>query len=234
MFIPVFGSNNIPLQIRILFLAFVSLMMLPIIKMTQTVPYDMMVFGGMLLSEFIIGLCIGFIGLLVTNAIYLAGLMIDMSVGFAMVNVVGVQDESEVPITANFFYILAMFIFLLLDFHHEVIKAIVKSYEMIPIGGLNFNFFVVSHFFGIMKESFEIGFQIAAPIILTILVLDIILGVLSKAMPGMNIFAIGLPGKITVGLLTLYLVMPYIQNIFVLLFQKMMEYMNQLMWILKG
>lgn len=234
MFLPVFGSNNIPLQIRVLFIAFVSLAMMQFVKVTTVVPQDMMVFGGFLLLEFLVGLSIGFIGLLITNGIYLAGLLIDMSVGFAMTNVVGVQDESEVPVTANFLYLLAMTIFLVLDFHHEIIKAIIKSYEMIPIGTFNFNFFVVNHFFAIAKETFEIGFQISAPILITIMVMDLILGILSKAMPGMNIFTIGMPFKILVGLITLYLIMPYIQNIFVMLFHKMIEYMNQLIFILKG
>ncbi len=234
MFLPVYGSNNIPIQARIIFISFLSLALMPIVNITTAVPQDILIFGGVLLSEFLIGLTLGFIGLLVTNAIYLAGLLIDMSVGFAMVNVIGVQDESEVAVTSNFMYILAMFIFLMLDFHHEIIKAIVKSFEMIPVGAFNFNFFVVNHFFVITKESFEIGFQIAAPILLTIMIMDLILGILSKAMPGMNIFMVGMPFKILVGLFTFYLILPYIQNVLVLLFQKMIEYMNQLIWIMKG
>lgn len=234
LFLPVFGANNIPTQIRILLIAFISLTLMPFVNIMSGEPFPMMIFGQLLIIEFVIGISIGFIGLLITNGIYLSGLLIDMSTGFAMVNVIGVQDESEVPITSNFVYILAMLIFLILDFHHEVIRAIVRSYEVLPIGVFNFNIFAINHFFAIAKESFEIGFRIAAPILLTILIIDIILGILSKAMPGMNIFMVGMPFKILVGLVTLYLILPYIQNIFVVMFQKMIEYMNQLFWILKG
>ena len=140
--------------------------------------------------------------------------LIDHKLGFSIVSVINPLDESQIPITSNVFYVFATLIFLQLNMHHELITALILSFSSIELGSF---FNVVQSFpmlVEIVQQSFIIGFQIAAPFVITVLIADIVLGLLSKAMPGMNIFDLGMPFKIFFGLLIFIILMPYLYEIF--------------------
>lgn len=212
---PFFGSRNYPTPLRIGLMVFLTILINPLISSTMV--YDISTFADFavkIINELFIGIFVGFILTLYWNFIYFAGDIIDRDIGFSMVNVVNPMDESQIPITANLFYIFATLIFIQLDFHHELITAMVVSFEKIPLG---FSFFSVTTFpilLDILKASFVIGFQIAAPFVITVLISNIILGLLAKAMPGMNVFILGMPFKIFFGFLLFIILMPFYYDIF--------------------
>ncbi|MBM7560600.1 flagellar biosynthetic protein FliR [Fusibacter tunisiensis] len=212
---PFFGSRNYPAPLRIGLMFFLAILINPLIS--STVVYDVSTFldlGAKIVSELMIGVFVGFVLTLYWNFIYFAGDIIDRDIGFSMVNVVNPMDESQIPITANLFYIFATLIFVQLDFHHELITAMTVSFERIPLG---FSFFSVTSFpilLDALRETFVIGFQIAAPFVITVLISNIILGLLAKAMPGMNVFILGMPFKIFFGFLLFIILMPFYYEIF--------------------
>lgn len=212
---PILGSRNYPIPMKIGLSFFTSLLIYPLIpRGVMFDPSTFWGFGALVVNELIIGLFIGIILTIYFNFIYLAGGLIDREIGFAMVNVVSPMDESEMPITSNIFYVFSTLIFFQLNLHHQLISALIYSFRDIPLGR---NFFSVNTFSILVEAlqySFVIGFRIAAPFVIIILISNIILGLLAKAMPGMNVFILGMPFKIFFGLLLFIVIMPYLYDLF--------------------
>ncbi len=212
---PIFGSRNFPVQLKIALTFFLSLIVYPLIQTTVRIdPTTFLDFGFYLINELIIGLFIGLILTVFFNFIYLAGGIIDREIGFAMVNVVSPMDESEMPISSNLFYVFCILIFLQLNLHHQLITGIVVSFSEIPIGSGFLSVNGTSVLLDVFVMSFIVGFKIASPFVIIILIANIILGLLAKAMPGMNVFILGLPFKIFFGLLLFIVIMPYFYQAF--------------------
>ncbi len=212
---PILGSRNYPIPMKIGLVFFTTMIVYPFVN--STVTYDVTNFLGfalLMINELLIGIFIGLLISVFFNFIYFAGDMIDHQLGYSIVSVINPMDESQIPITANVFYVFSTLIFLQLNLHHELITALVVSFSKIQLG----SFFNVAGSFPMMLDivvqSFIIGLQIAAPFMITVLIADIILGLLSKAMPGMNIFVLGMPFKIFFGLIMFIILMPYLYEIF--------------------
>lgn len=213
VFMPIFSTQGIPAQIKVIFLSMLSFAFMSsgIYDASYLPPggIDLLV---AILYEAINGMTIGFAVVAIMNGIYIAGQMIDMNMGFSMVNVMSATDEDSLPVTANFYYILVLITFLAINAHHMLIDAIALSLSKQPLGALGFNLIHVKSYTELIVLTFEIGFRLAMPVLITVLVSDIVLGLLSKAMPGMNIFVVGMPFKILIGLFTLVLVFPAMKD----------------------
>ncbi|RKD27771.1 flagellar biosynthetic protein FliR [Caminicella sporogenes] len=212
---PLFGSNNIPNTVKIGFSLFFTYIVFPLIDFpNELVINNFTVLFIYLVLEFLNGLMFGFISLLILNSIYVAGMIVDRNIGFSIVNVISPQDESEMPVSANLYYTIAILIFLLTDSHHILIKALIQSFRTIPIGYRFYDLLLISKVTQLMRTSFIIGFKIAAPIIVTIFITNVLLGILSRSIPQMNVFIVGMPLKIFIGLLTIYIALPLYFKIF--------------------
>lgn len=227
---PVFGSKNIPIPLKIGLAGFLTLIAFPIVTYSDKLSiiniYQLLYY---VLFEFFIGLIFGFVSLLILNSIYIAGVMIDRNIGFSIVSVMSPQDEAEIPITANFFYIIALLVFLTTDLHHTLIKAVLYSFEKIPLGYENINLLFIDKVVEIIKISFVLGFKMAAPIVITIFITNILLGILSRAMPQMNVFMVGMPLKVFIGLITILIVLPLYWGIFKNIFAIMFDYIRDIL-----
>ncbi len=230
--IPFFGASNIPMQVRVALIAMLTVLVYPVSSITNVA--GIMTLWDLffhILIETGIGLSISIAMAIVYNAIYLAGIVIDTSIGFSMVNVISATDETEMPLTANIFYILATLVFLVTNAHHRVLEAVWQCFRTVPLAGGILNLGVIDVFNVIFVQSFVIGIKIAAPFLLTILISDVIMGLLSKAMPGFNVFMVGMPAKAVIGFYLFYLLMPYIAQIVAYLNELMIQYMHEIIQV---
>lgn len=223
---PIFGRNNLPAIFKIgfsFFLAviFVNVNDIPTVSMSSNIT----LYALYIIKELIVGLVIGYATYVIMSAIYLAGQMIDMQVGFGSVNVLDATSNIQVPLTSNFYYMYIILIFLTLNGHFYIIQALFRSFEVIPIDAMGFNMDFTSEVIGIMQEMFEIALRIAAPIIATIFVADVVLGVLSRTIPQMNVFQLGMPLKVIIGLAVIMVTFVYANGITESITEIMNEYM---------
>ena len=178
---------------------------------------------------------LGYISYLVITAIYLAGQMIDMHIGFGMVSVFDPMSNIQIPITANFYFILTMLMFLAIDGHHLLIYTLADSYIMLPLGSsLVFDQTMIDFLLRLFGSVFVISFKIAAPVTAAIFIADVSLGVISKAVPQVNVFVIGLPLKVFLGLLVIFFTITAFRNIVHILMGGMQDEMVRFMEILGG
>ena len=155
-------------------------------------------YGGICIVEIIIGAMIGFAATIIFNAIIFAGTLIDSQAGLTMATVYDPSNSMQLAITANLYYYALIAIFLATNLHHSFIKAIYFSYELLPIGTFNVVGPTISYTITLMQEMFLLAFKFASPIIATMLILDVGLGVLVRAVPQMNVFVVGFPLKLAI------------------------------------
>lgn len=204
---PIFGRREYPTSVKIGLSVLVSLIIYPTIS-------DVGLSGNLqqefisVLRETAIGLTLGYVTLLMFSALYIAGEIIDMEMGFGIVNVIDPQSRSQVPLTGNFYYMLALMIFLSINGHHHLITAIIKSFEMVPLGKAVFSDKIFYDIISTFKDTFTIGVKISLPIVAMIFLTDFSMGIIARTVPQMNVFIVGLPIKIFVGIWGMIIVLP--------------------------
>lgn len=160
-------------------------------------------------GEVLTGLAMGFVVLLLFVVYRMAGQFMDVKIGLAMASVFDPQFGSPVTLLSQFYYLLAIIIFFAVNGHHHLFLALSESFRLIPPGGAAFTDATA----GIVLEAFyglwALSFQIAAPVIATAIITDISLGLISKTVPQLHVFLVGLPLKVFLGFLVVYLTLPY-------------------------
>ncbi|HHX24033.1 MAG: flagellar biosynthetic protein FliR [Tepidanaerobacteraceae bacterium] len=204
---PIFGRREFPPQGKIGLAALVSFVVYPLISDLNTYN-NVWIIGTHVLKEFTVGISMGYATFLVFTSLYLAGGIIDMEIGFGMVNVLDPQSNTQVPLMGNFFYILTILMFLTIDGHHMLISTIIKSYEILPLGQAVFHSDFLLAVIACFKEMFLLGVKIALPIVSIVFLTNLALGIIARTVPQMNVFIVGLPIKITVGIVGMIMVFP--------------------------
>ncbi|MCT4507984.1 MAG: flagellar biosynthetic protein FliR [Tepidibacter sp.] len=232
---PVFGRKNLPNIFKLGFSVILAYIVLPFIDSSN---FEYMTFLQILflaIKELMIGLVIGFIAFIVFSSFFMTGSFIDRELGFSMANVVDPQYGFQVPITGNLIYIIATLIFLIVDGHHYLIKALINSFYIVPINNeiiLNSN--ILKFTIDIFNYIFVMAIKISIPITIIILSTNLILGILARTMPQMNVFVVGMPIKVILGLLILSIVFPYYEPIMETIFKDMYKFIFNITKILQG
>ncbi|HOA40599.1 MAG TPA: flagellar biosynthetic protein FliR [Halanaerobiales bacterium] len=229
MVAPIFGSRVIPARVRLALILFLSIITLPLLTNMQGVelPLDLLHIIIAVLGEFAVGLSIGFISYLVFAAIQFAGHYLDFSMGFAMVNVIDPISQAQAPVLGQFKNILAILVFLAVNGHHLLLKALYYSYQLIPIGKVSLSPAFFSYIFSIVSEFYRVAIIISLPVVGTLFVANVVLGFLARTVPQMNIFIIGLPIKILVGFAVLILSLAFSIYYFQELFRDMYRHLSE-------
>lgn len=199
---PFLGSGNLPTMAKAGLAALVAMLVTPLVPIQQApLPNDYLAFAALGASETLTGLAMGFVLTITIAAIQVAGQVIDMLSGFAMVNVFNPALETQTPIFGFFYYILAMLYLLALDGHHIMIERLVHTFSAVPLGT-----FVLSR--EMARETahwgaalFVDGLLIAAPVMSALLLTYVTLGILGRVVPQIHLFVVGFPLTIAMALL---------------------------------
>jgi flagellar biosynthetic protein FliR len=170
---------------------------------------DLISFSGLIFSEILFGIALGYVCNIFFETIKLAGSFFDKQIGFGIVTVADPEAETEVSLTSVFKYYFIFLIFIAINGHHYLIRGLVESFKWKPLGNIGFTSWkaglILSEYTGRM---FELSFQIALPFMGAILLATTVLGILSKATPRIQVFMMSFPLRILIGLFTLAMLMP--------------------------
>jgi flagellar biosynthetic protein FliR len=204
---PVFSSRNIPGLVKIGLSGTIALIVVPTIPAID-LPESIIEYVLLMITELLIGLTIALLVQLIFAAIQLAGQLIDMQMGFFIVNVVDPEHGTQVPLIGNFKFLLALVVFLSLDGHHLLIKAIVNSFIFLPVGvnvvSPELGAFLIDAF----KGMFITALQISAPTVGVLFIVSFALGIIARIVPQMNVFMVGMPVTIGIGFLMIFISLP--------------------------
>ena len=211
---PVLGTTRIPVRVRIGLAVGIVIVLVPTLPAPPAVAPGSAAGLLILATQVVIGIAIGFALRLVFTAVEMAGdlMGLQMGLGFAMFYDPG--NVQHTPILGQFMGLLATLTFLAINGHLMVISALAESFAALPIDTQP----VGTNLFELLSRQgaivFVAGLQLALPLVVTMLVVNLALGVLTRAAPQLNIFAVGFPVTLAVGFGALILILPYFAPLF--------------------
>ena len=184
-------------------------------------------FAILILKEVLLGIAIGFITKLFFSAVEIAGNFVDFQVGFSMGAVYDPSMGINVSYYGKIYYWLSMCVFYLTNLHHIVIKSLIQSFQSMPISSTNIGDFGVEGMMKLLGIIFELAFNLSAPMVIVALLTEVILGLISRSVPQINVLILGMPLKIVASFVIMLILLPtLIENIHEIL-PLMVKYMNE-------
>ena len=220
---PFFGSQNIPITMRVATAMTIAVVIFPVVDQHTIVeaPASVLSYGLSVLSELFIGWLIGLVSYVALISISMAGKIMDLQVGYAMVQVMDPTSGQQNALIGSFLYNLAVIIFLVTDGHHFLLSGLVESFQMIPITGLNLDTDIVDLMVDFTTGIFVSGMKVAIPVTFAILLTNVGLGILARTMPQLNIFVVGVPMHLVIGTFVLAMLIPFYVVFLDVLFNEM-------------
>lgn len=225
---PLFSLASIPRKVKAGLSIFMALVIFSTFRGVQLNYVGIIGYAVLIIRELITGILIGFSASMCIYILNFAGQMIDMEIGFSMVNELNPVAKIQTTITANLYTYLVMLVMLLSDFHLHLIKAVLDTFKLIPLGKSVFKSGLYDNVVQFMSDYFIIGFRIILPVFTTILIVNIVLGILAKVAPQMNMFVIGMQLKVFVGLFVLFFVIALLPQVTDFLFSEMKTIIQQI------
>ena len=219
---PVFGAKFIPSQWKIGFSVILAVLLSMVID-SPAQDARLVTAGGLMLgvgSEVMIGIVLGLTTGFIFYSVMLWGQVIGAQMGLGLANIVDPTAGGDISVVSQFYYMFTIVIFLSIDGHHMLINGMLDSYDFFPPGAMTFPFKSLRSFIGLSGSIFTVAVQLASSMIVLLLLVSTILGVIARTVPQMNIFIVGFPLKLFVGLLGLVLSVPYITKALIDLFRK--------------
>jgi flagellar biosynthesis protein FliR len=225
---PVLGQTRIPMRVR------VGLAIVLVVAISPSLPALPQVAPGsapgmlILAYQIIVGVAMGFALRLVFTAVEMAGDLIGLQMGLGFAMFFDPGNAQHTPVVGRFLGLLATLIFLAINGHLLIISTLAQSFHLLPITTepMHSNFFVTIARHGAI--IFMAGLQLALPLVITMLVVNLSLGVLTRAAPQLNIFAVGFPVTITIGFAALILTLPYFAPVFERMLDEVFRFVMQL------
>ena len=209
MVAPIFGHRTWLARAKVGLAFTVSIILFPIVAdQPLDVPAGVLPYALMMIREVLMGVVMGFVVLLLFVGIQFAGQVAGLQMGFGIVNVIDPQSSNQLSILGQFLNILAILLLLSLNGHHMILTGLVTSFETIPLGGVVLKAGLMQKMIAITAEVFIIGVKIAAPIMTALFLVTAAMGVLARTVPQMNVFMVGFPVQISVGLGAFLVCMP--------------------------
>lgn len=210
---PVLGDNRTPARVKIGLCLVLTVVIAPATENIPVISPFSSTWFLVIVNQLLIGVAMGFMLTLVFNAVVVAGesLATTMGLGYALMN--DPSNGIQVPIISQFYTIFVTLLFLSFNGHHELIQVISESFTLLPIGvaitgGMLWH---VTQWSGIL---FTGALQVALPALAALLTVNLILGIMTRSAPQLNIFSIGLPITLMVGFVVMLLTLPSVAAIF--------------------
>ena len=206
--VPLFSLRAVSPRVRLILAAAMTFVVMPLLPAYPSV--DMFSYAGMMavVEQVIIGLMIGFIVQLVFAAVVFAGQGVALSMGLGFASMVDPQNGQQVPVVAQLYVITSTLIFLSLDGHLLLIKMLLDSFTSLPIGIDGITKTGIWTVITWSSRMFAGGLLLAMPVIVSLLLVNISFGVATRAAPQLNIFSVGFPVTLMLGIVLIWLTLP--------------------------
>ena len=210
--VPVFSGTQIPISVRIglgFLLTFVISQTVP----TLPAPLALGPFVVAIVVQAFIGLVFGFTAFLVFTGIQFAGAILDIQAGFGAVSVLNPTTQQQVTILGEFELAIAYLLYLGTNSHHMLLEGIAGSFSLLPLPGGGMDALLTKSVVTFFSASLFIVLRIAGPIAITLFLTNVTLGLMSRVAPQMNVFSVGLPLQMLVGMTMIIITMPLLGNV---------------------
>ena len=228
---PIFGAWAMPPQLKVGLALIITVILFttslggPIVRVPENTPVAMLIF--LIVKEAVVGLAVGYTTVFLFAAVHFAARLVDTEMGFGMVDLIDPFSDEPVTTMGQMWIIVFTIFLLLINGHYFFLISIQKSFEIIPVLGVHIEAGrLAAQFSGMVGQLFVLALKMSAPVYVALILTEMALGVVARTVPQINIFFVGLPMKILVGIGTAMIVFPMIGG----LFRKIFEGLIQDIW----
>jgi flagellar biosynthesis protein FliR len=204
---PIFSAQQIPHHLRLGLGIVVSFILFQVVP-----PMPMLTNYGDLaiavLAQVVLGAIVGYVASLVFVGIQFAGELIDLQIGFAVANVINPSTQQNITIIGELELAIATLIFLITNSHHLLIEGLAGSFNLVPLPFIHLDPSVLTNAVSFLSQSLLDVFKIAAPAAGALFVTNVALALMARVAPQMNVFVVGFPFQIGIGMIVLGISMP--------------------------
>jgi flagellar biosynthetic protein FliR len=204
--IPVFFSTQTPVRVKTALVFATSLTLFPLMEgAVPKLSFSPAPFLMLIIAELLLGLVLGLIARLIFTAVEFGATVIGYQMGFAAANVFDPQGERQVALISQFQNVFAILIFLAINGHHLFLQIAVRSYEYLPPGKFNISGEAIPFVMDQASHMFFLGVQFSAPVLAVLLLSGLILGILARVFPQLNVFLLSFPVNIGISFVVIAL-----------------------------
>lgn len=227
LFAPFYGSAVTPPRVKVALVLAASLLFFPALA-PSLLHLPASSWPALALTEVLIGAGLGIATNLIFDAVQMAGQVLSTQMGFSLINLLDPQTQVESTVMAVFHQTLSMLIFLRLDVHLWLLRAVARSFTVAPPGAAHISGLFTLSTVRAAGEVFTLGLQFAAPVLSATFLADVVLGLMGKASPQAPLMLLGVPLKIGLGLAILFVALKYWPAMLDRLFLHSMDLSNDL------
>jgi flagellar biosynthetic protein FliR len=228
---PVLGSRAIPARIKAGFMLVLGSALLPIVRV-PTPPGDPLLLGAGLTAEFLVGLVLGLGVRAVFAGIELAGELMGNQMGLGMVQLLDPMASHQVPLISNFQAVLASLVFVSLNAHFMVVRTVASSFDLVTPFGAGLSPSLAEDVIRISQGLFVLALKLAAPVMVVILLINLMMTILGRTVSQLNVFILGHPLTIAAGFLVMGAALPFSVGLYESEFIRLEETIEGLMRML--
>lgn len=193
-FAPFLGSTSLPVRFKAVLTVALTVLLYPVCA-PRTVSMTATNWLGIVVTESCLGLLMGLTVQFVFEAAQFAGQFSSIQMGLSLVTELDPQTRADTPVISVFYQTVVLLIFLQLNVHHWMLRALVKSYALVPVGSVTISAPLMREFLHIAGSMWVVGVEIAGPIVLATMVVDLSLKFLGKVSPQLPMMFVGVPVK---------------------------------------
>lgn len=206
---PIFGRVQVPNTVKVSFAVAVTMLAFHYYPPVADIAYSSLLgFFMVCLGELLIGLALAFVTNMFFTLVFTGGQLIDMQIGFGIVNVYDPQNNTQVPMTGNIMNILMLIVFWGVNGHFKLLDILFGTLTTLPVGNVHMSPEIGTVMLEVFSKTFTLGVMVGLPIIASGLIIEICFGALMRTVPQLNMFVVGMPIKLLIGLLLLALTLP--------------------------
>jgi len=202
---PALGGPAVPMRIKAAAAATLSILLYTAVPAPAVMPVELAAQVLMLLRETLIGLMLGSLVHFVFMGAQFAGQAIGVQMGLAAASLFDPSTRETVGVSGRFYYLLALLLFLSLNLHHQFLAGLGRSFTVLPLGETSIPGPGFLHWAELTGQVLMLALRLSMPVLAALLLLDLALGFLGRLVPQMNIFMVGFPLKIALGMAVLAL-----------------------------
>ena len=221
--LPVLGTRTVPMRVRVALAAFIAFAAQPSLPVQPLVALDSPLAVMLVVQQVLIGVALGFAVRVVFSAIEFAGEVIGLQMGLNFAAFFDPLSAGTVTATSRFFGTLVAWLFIVMNGHLMIIGALIQSFTTFPVGPEPFAFLRATQPQTWGAEIFRTGLWIALPLVAMLMLVNLVLGIISRVAPQINVFAVGFPITLGVGLLGMLVTLPALQAPFTMALARMLS-----------
>lgn len=203
---PVFSQRGFPNMAKMVVGFSLVIAAFPAVSSYKEV--SLILFALAAVKEILFGLAMGYLSQLVFNAVMMAGQMIDFQVGFSMAQAYDTTMQMMTSQFGKLYYWLALCVFFMLNLYQQMIFGVLESFRLVPLGAIVLRGFTVEGIVKLFAGMAVMSVSLAAPLVVSVLVIDLVLGIISRSIPQINVLMLSLSVKTAVALIIFLLLLP--------------------------